>query len=145
MPSNAQETSRAGRGPAELLAGTDGRAVRFRADSARQRLQPVLDKWTRGLEDGAVRLVKHNVARTVYRCQTAAGVVFFKHFHSPSLFHRLQRRLGPSDALCEMRFSEYPSAPTPGMPGSSPRRTCPRSGRACWPWPSLSGECTRPG
>ena len=60
--------------------------------------------------------VKHNVARTVYRGRLGDREIYLKHYHAPSLVHRLARRLGFSDAMYEMRFSEYLSSrgvPTP--------------------------------
>jgi len=90
-----------------VLAGIDLKAVRFADEDARRRLGPVLSQWASGPVAGEVSLVKHNIARTVYRCQGDGGVLYFKHFHSPTSLHRLQRRLGLSDAVCEMRFSEH--------------------------------------
>ena len=96
------------RGPTELLAGLKLEAVRFADPEARHRLEPVLVHWAGRGDAGGVRLVKHNVSRSVYRCSPPgeAGALYFKQFHSRTLLHRLQRRLGFGDALCEMRFSE---------------------------------------
>ncbi len=100
----------------ELFVGIDAGAVRFADADARRRLEPLLS----GLTDNRWSVVKHNVSRTVYRCggtdlpQTPlgkspptadTGVLYLKHFHNPSLLHRLQERIGLSDACCEMRFS----------------------------------------
>ncbi|HUS48095.1 MAG TPA: lipopolysaccharide kinase InaA family protein [Phycisphaerae bacterium] len=51
--------------------------------------------------------VKHNVSRTVYRGRLGEAEVYLKHYHSPSLVHRIARGLGFSDAMCEMRSSEH--------------------------------------
>jgi len=72
-------------------------------------------------EGGDWRRVKHNTSRTVYRGRIAGRDVYLKHFHSRSLIHRLARRLGVSDARCEMRFSQYLTAqgvPTARSPGT---------------------------
>jgi len=94
--------------PEELLRRAETEAIRFADASARARLEAVIDASGRGELPGW-SLVKHNVARTVYRCDGGggSGALYLKHFHSPSLLHRLQRRLGLCDALCEMRFSAY--------------------------------------
>jgi tRNA A-37 threonylcarbamoyl transferase component Bud32 len=92
----------------ELFAGLDIGAVRFTDADARQQIEPLLtdpsgDRWS---------VVKHNVSRTVYRREASGstGVLYLKHFHSRSLLHRLQRRIGLSETRCEMRFSSYLSA-----------------------------------
>ena len=98
----------------ELFAGIDLGAVRFTDADARKQIEPLLtgesnDRWS---------VVKHNVSRTVYRrggtglepVPTKTGVLYLKHFHSRSLLHRLQSRIGLSETRCEMRFSNYLSA-----------------------------------
>ncbi|MDY7011337.1 MAG: lipopolysaccharide kinase InaA family protein [Planctomycetota bacterium] len=91
----------------ELFTGLDVDAVHFAdADAdARRRLESLLS----GSTDNRWSVVKHNISRTVYRCESSdsSGVLYLKHFHNPSLLHRLQRRIGFSDARCEMRFSRY--------------------------------------
>jgi len=59
------------------------------------------------VKGGEWRRVKHNTSRTVYRGRVAGRDIYLKHFHNPSLAHRLLRRLGSSDAMREMRFSRY--------------------------------------
>jgi len=54
--------------------------------------------WTR---------VKDNPSRTVYRGRLGDQDVYLKHFHNKSLAHRLGRRLGFFDAVCELRFAQY--------------------------------------
>jgi tRNA A-37 threonylcarbamoyl transferase component Bud32 len=51
--------------------------------------------------------VKHNSSRTVYRGRIGGKDIYVKHFHSISVVHRGLRRLGSSDAMREMRFSQY--------------------------------------
>jgi len=58
-------------------------------------------------DEKAWHQVKHNVSRTVYRGKVNGKEIYLKHYHSPSLIHRIARRLGASDAMREMRFSEY--------------------------------------
>jgi tRNA A-37 threonylcarbamoyl transferase component Bud32 len=55
----------------------------------------------------AWRQVKHNTSRTVYRGTIGGREVYLKHFHSRSIFHRFMRRLGSSDAMRELRFSQH--------------------------------------
>jgi len=92
--------------PEELLRDLDGPDVHFAAPAARQRVSDAVRngcQWS---------LVKRNVSRTVHRCDagTEAGALYLKHFHSPSLLHRLRGRVGLSDARSEMAFSEYLSS-----------------------------------
>lgn len=109
MPSQDKPPDNGPRRPEQLLAGLELDAVRFAGKDARRRLEPLLAEWTHRRSAGEISLVKHNVARTVFRCRPEGdpGVLYFKHFHSATLLHRLQRRLGLADALCEMRFSAY--------------------------------------
>ena len=92
-----------------LFVGLNADAIRFADADARRRMEPLLsdltkDKWT---------VVKNNSSRTVYRfdgtdlksSQGDVGVLYLKHFHSSSLFHRLLGHMGLSDARCEMKFS----------------------------------------
>ena len=51
-------------------------------------------------------VVKHNPSRTVYRGCIGDEMIYLKHFHSRSLIHRLGRKLGLSDAMCEMQFAQ---------------------------------------
>ncbi len=53
------------------------------------------------------RIVKQNPSRTVYHGRIGQQEVYLKHYHSHSWIYRLRRRLGRSDALREMRFSQY--------------------------------------
>jgi len=62
--------------------------------------------------------VKHNTSRTVYRKELDGQVVYLKHYHSQSLTHRIARRLGFSDARCEMRFAQHLRAA--GVPTAQP-------------------------
>ncbi len=91
-----------------LLAAVSVEKVHFAGPEARRRLEPLLERWR---EQGADQfsLVKWNVSRTVYRAGLPGGqaALYLKHFHSRALVHRLQRRIGFADAMCEMRFSEY--------------------------------------
>ena len=84
-------------GPEKLLEALDAKAVTFVDASARRRVESA--------RDGEWSLVKHNASRTVYRRAGDGGALYFKHFHSPALLHRLRRRLGRSDAARELRFS----------------------------------------
>jgi len=54
--------------------------------------------------------VKENPSRTVYRGWLGDQEVYLKHFHRRSWSHRLGRRLGFSDAECELRFARYLSS-----------------------------------
>ena len=61
-------------------------------------------------------MVKHNSSRTVYRARIDEKDLFLKHYHSRSRVHRIGRRLGFSDAKCEMHFASYLASrgvPTP--------------------------------
>jgi len=51
--------------------------------------------------------VKHNSSRTVYRGRIGGQDIFLKHFHSRRPIHHLRRLIGQSDAVREMRFSQY--------------------------------------
>ncbi len=104
----------------ELFVGLDAGAVRFADADARRRLEPLLS----GSSDNRWSMVKHNVSRTVYRCEASgsAGVLYLKHFHNPSLLHRLGSRIGLSDSRCEMRFSRYLSGN--GVPVPKALATC---------------------
>lgn len=51
--------------------------------------------------------VKSNVSRTVYRGSVNGRGLYLKHFHPRSLVYRWAKRLGASDARCEMRFIQY--------------------------------------
>ncbi len=92
----------------ELFAGIDIGVVRFTDADARRQTEPLLT----GSSDIRWSVVKQNVSRTVYRHEASGsvGVLYLKHYHSRSLLHRLQRRIGLSDSRCEMRFSRYLSA-----------------------------------
>lgn len=54
--------------------------------------------------------VKHNPARTVYRGMVEGRMIYLKHYHNPSLSHRLGRLLGFSDAKKEMEYANHLSA-----------------------------------
>ncbi len=54
--------------------------------------------------------VKHNPARTVYRGLINGRMIYIKHYHNPSLSHRIGRLLGASDAKKEMEYANYLSA-----------------------------------
>lgn len=129
MPLKGNAEDNAPRRPEQLLAGLELEAVRFAGQGARRRLEPVLSKWARSTPAGEARLVKHSVTRTVYRCGPDGdeGVLYFKHFHSNTLPHRLQRRLGLTDARREMRFSEYLSRIA--VPAPKVLAACWRNGR----------------
>ena len=110
---NATDAANTDTGPRKLFAASSGESVRYVDDTARERLGPLLSDdsciWTH---------VKHNVSRTVYRCDAGetVGVLYLKHFHSRSLAHRLGRLFGVSDALHEMRVGSALAAggvPTP--------------------------------
>jgi len=109
MPPEAQPTGSAPPKPAELFDGLDPACVRYADDRARRRLTPVLTRWAERDNAGQWRRVKHSASRTIYRFAPSdgQGVLYLKHFHNLSILHRLQRRLGTSDAPCEMRFSKY--------------------------------------
>jgi len=103
MPLIAENDSSTAVGPEGLLCALDDGSVRYRDEGARRRIAALVRSGCRW------SVVKHNVARTVYRGDggPGVGVFYLKHFHSPALLHRLRRRLGLSDALNEMRYSEY--------------------------------------
>lgn len=77
--------------------------IRYADPAARELLGPLL---TDGTQDHW-QLVKHNPSRSVYRSDNGQGLLYLKCFHSGTLVHRLERRLGRCDALREMAFSQY--------------------------------------
>ncbi len=91
--------------PETLLAAVSVEKVRFADHDARRRLTAMLTASSSEPPDGWV-MVKHNVPRTVWRHDGPEGVLYLKHFHNVSPWHRLRRRLGRSGAIREMRFSE---------------------------------------
>jgi len=95
-------------GPRQIFAASGAEDVRYADDAARERLAPLLGGGASAQAEWV--LVKHNVSRTVYRCDAGSGTLYLKHFHSRSAVHRLQRRLGFSDAMCEMEFSRHLTA-----------------------------------
>jgi len=110
---NATDAANSDAGPRKLFAASRPESVRYVDDTARERLASLLSDdsciWTG---------VKHNVSRTVYRCDAGetVGVLYLKHFHSRSFWHRLGRMFGSSDAVHEMRFGAALAAggvPTP--------------------------------
>ncbi len=67
-------------------------------------------------------IVKQNPSRTVYHGYIDSQEIYLKHYHSGTWIHRLRRRLGWSDALREMRFSQYlrdHGVPTPSSLAAS--------------------------
>ncbi|HUT58962.1 MAG TPA: lipopolysaccharide kinase InaA family protein [Phycisphaerae bacterium] len=58
-------------------------------------------------EQAGWQRVKSNVSRTVYRRSINGRGLYLKHYHPRSAVYRLARRLGASDARCEMRFIQY--------------------------------------
>ena len=90
--------------PEKVLAATDIDSVRFADEDARRRTEPLL---TPEQAPSAWRLVKRNASRSVWRHADGEGVLYFKHFHNPSLAHRLKRLLGRGGGIREMRYSRY--------------------------------------
>ena len=90
-----------------ILSATDLRAVVFADEQARARVARALSDGPDRLAAEGAWLVKRNISRSLYRVQGPAGVLYLKSFHSPRLWHRLERRVGVSDAVREMRFSRY--------------------------------------
>ncbi len=123
-------------GPNQLLRDLGSKRVRFSDPQARRRVEAAAKRrpqWT---------LVKQNVSRSVYRCNggKGVGVLYLKHFHSPALLHRIQRRLRLSDVGSEMRFSRHLSRHN--VPVPEVLATCCRNGSA---WMISAGlEPTRP-
>lgn len=92
-----------------------GGTVVFADEGARALVEPSLDELRDPARAGWQR-VKHSVSRTVYRGRIEGRDVYLKHFHSPSILHRLLRRLGSGGACLpavsrqarrEMTFSRY--------------------------------------
>ncbi|MHC4982287.1 MAG: lipopolysaccharide kinase InaA family protein [Planctomycetota bacterium] len=80
--------------------------VRFADAAAEELLRDHLPALCRPAENVWQR-VKHNVSRTVYYGRVGGREIYLKHYHPRSLVHLIARRLGSSDAVREMRFSEY--------------------------------------
>jgi serine/threonine protein kinase len=62
---------------------------------------PSEENWT---------LVKQNSSRSVYRGTVGQTDIYLKHFHGRSLFHRIARILGVSQAAREMYYAKYLTA-----------------------------------
>jgi len=124
MSSKTQSPGAPAAGPEGLLKGLGKQHVRFAGAEARRRVEAAVRRrpsWV---------MVKHNVSRSVWRCNggKGVGVLYLKHFHSRSLMHRLRRHLGASDADSEMRFSRYLAAR--GVPVPEVLATCCANGAA---------------
>jgi tRNA A-37 threonylcarbamoyl transferase component Bud32 len=83
----------------------DGRIV-YADPSARHWLSDRIDTLNQREPPGWQR-VKHNASRTVYRGRIDGQSLYLKQYHGQSIGHRLQRLMGRSDALRELRFSRY--------------------------------------
>ncbi|MFW6132297.1 MAG: lipopolysaccharide kinase InaA family protein [Planctomycetota bacterium] len=77
--------------------------VEFADADAERQLAGALDRVARP-QEGFAR-VKHNPSRTVWRGDVDGVSLYVKHFHPRSLWGRLRRRLGFSDARRELRLS----------------------------------------
>jgi tRNA A-37 threonylcarbamoyl transferase component Bud32 len=91
--------------PDRLLTQADPERVLWADPAARERVGPLLQtgggEWER---------VKRNDSRTVWRSgRGGPGCFYLKHFHSRAPIHRIRRRVS-SDAVRELRHSEYLSA-----------------------------------